>query len=85
MRWVIAASSPQDKYTPNVPGGLAFSEVKGYESWQTISVSRNERLMAVIVGNPAMIDDVDFMVNDSERFADGGGWAFAMFVEARQR
>jgi len=50
---VLAA---QDKYTVRVPGGLAFSEFKGYETWQTISVSRNEKLMDVILGNPEMID-----------------------------
>jgi Cytochrome P460 len=45
----------QDKYSVKVPGGLAFSEFRGYEAWQTISVSRNERVVAVILGNPAMI------------------------------
>ena len=34
-----AAISAQDKYTVQVPGGLAFSEFKGYENWQVISVS----------------------------------------------
>src|SRR5215471_15628564 len=45
----------EDKYTVKVPGGLAFSEFKGYESWQTVSVSHNEKIMDVILGNPAMI------------------------------
>jgi hypothetical protein len=45
----------QDKYSLKVPNGLAFSEFKGYESWQTISLSHGG-LLAVIVGNPAMID-----------------------------
>src|SRR5215472_1299363 len=49
------AISAQDKYTLKVPGGLAFAEFKGYESWQTISVSHNGEHMAVILGNPAMI------------------------------
>ena len=49
------AISAQDKYTLKVPGGLAFSEFRGYEAWQTISVSRNERVVAVILGNPEMI------------------------------
>jgi hypothetical protein len=31
------AISAQDKYTVQVPGGLAFSEFKGYENWQVIS------------------------------------------------
>src|SRR5260370_39542986 len=50
------AISAQDKYTVKVPGGLAFSEFRGYEGWQTISISRNEKVVAVILGNPAMID-----------------------------
>src|SRR5690348_7657351 len=50
------AISAQDKYTVKVPGGLAFSEFRGYEGWQAISISRNERVVAMILGNPAMID-----------------------------
>ena len=111
----------KDKYALRVPGGLAFSEFRGYESWQTIASSENGGLMAVIVGNPAMIEayqagvpgngkpfpdgakmakihwtpkksenpgnpsvpgaqhDVDFMVKDSKRFADSGGWGYAVF------
>ena len=46
----------QDKYTVKVPGGLAFSEFRGYEGWQAISISRNEKVVAVILGNPVMID-----------------------------
>ncbi|HTM31450.1 MAG TPA: hypothetical protein VL263_09100 [Vicinamibacterales bacterium] len=44
------AISAQDKYTVKVPGGLAFSEFKGYEGWQAISISRNDKVMAVILG-----------------------------------
>jgi Cytochrome P460 len=116
------AISAQDKYSLKVPGGLAFSEFKGYEGWQTIAVSHNGGLLAVILGNPAMIEafnagvpgngkpfpdgakmakihwnpktneaypgqplvpstlhDVDFMVKDSKRFADSGGWGYAEF------
>ena len=116
-----AALAAQDKYTVKVPGGLAFSEFRGYEGWQAISISRNEKLVAVILGNPKMIDayragipangkpvpdgarmakihwtpkpneffaeatvpgnlvNVDFMVKDSKRFADSGGWGWAVF------
>jgi hypothetical protein len=35
------ATSAQDKYTVKVPNGLAFSEFKGYETWQVISLSHN--------------------------------------------
>jgi hypothetical protein len=118
----VEAISGQDKYTLKVPGGLAFSEFKGFEGWQVISLSHNERLMSVIVGNPTMIGayragvpgngkpfpdgskmakihwntkqsesapgpttvpatlhDVDFMVKDSKRFADSGGWGWGAF------
>jgi hypothetical protein len=49
------AMSAQDKYSVNVPGGLAFAEFKGYEAWQVISMSANARVVAVTVGDPAMI------------------------------
>src|SRR5678815_1971250 len=50
------AISAQDKYSLKVPGGLAFSEFKGYETWEVISVSHNGQALAVILGNRAMID-----------------------------
>jgi len=50
------ALAGQDKYTVKVPGGLAFSEFRGYEAWQAISISRNERVLAMTLGNPAMIE-----------------------------
>ena len=123
--WLAAlggtAAPSADKYTVKVPGGLAFAEFKGYEAWQTIAISRNDKVMAVILGNPAMINaysagipgngkpvpdgarmakihwipkpnahfpdasvpgtllNVDFMVKDSKRFADSGGWGWAVF------
>jgi len=58
--WIAALGglviSAQDKYAAKVPGGLAMSEFRGYEGWQTISISRNEKVMAVILGNPVMIE-----------------------------
>ena len=50
------AISAQDKYTVEVPGGLAFSEFRGYEDWSVIAISGNGGKMAVIMGNPATID-----------------------------
>ncbi len=115
------AISAQDKYTLKVPNGLAFSEFRGYESWQVVSISQDGNLIAAILANPAMIDayragvpgngkpfpdgakmakihwnpktletfpaatvpgtqhDIDFMVKDSKRFADSGGWGWAVF------
>jgi len=46
----------QDKYTLRVPDGLSFSDFKGYENWQVVSVSQTEQLLKVMVANPTMID-----------------------------
>ena len=115
------ALAQQDKYTLNVLGGLSFSEFKGYEVWQFVSLSQNDKLVSAILANPVMIDayragipgngkpfpdgakmakihwnpakqeffpettvpgtqhDVDFMVRDSKRFVDSGGWGYAVF------
>jgi len=51
-----AAVSGQGKDTVRVPNGLAFSEFKGYERWEIIGLSHGGERIAVIVGNPAMID-----------------------------
>ena len=51
------AISAQDKYTVRVPNGLAFSEFRGYEDWQVVSISQNEHgIVAAILGNPMMIN-----------------------------
>src|ERR1041385_6746167 len=50
-----SALSAQDKYALKVPGGLAFSEFRGYEAWQVVSVSQDGPLFAVILANPVMI------------------------------
>ena len=50
------ALAAQDKYTVQVPGGLGFSEFRGYEDWQVVSVSQHEGKLNVIVANPAIID-----------------------------
>ena len=123
---VLAVSSDravpsQDKYSLKVPGGLAFSEFRGYESWQIVSISQDGPHVAAILANPVMIKayeggipgngkpfpdgakmakihwnpkkmetfpsatvpgtqhDMDFMVKDSKRFADSGGWGYAVF------
>jgi len=37
------ARAAQDKYTVKVPGGLAFSEFRGYEDWQTVASATTKR------------------------------------------
>lgn len=50
-----AVLAQQDKYALTVPNGLSFSEIKGYESWETIAVSETETSVKAILGNPTMI------------------------------
>ena len=49
------ALAQQDKYTVQVPNGLAFSEFRGYEAWQVVSISQNGNLMAAVLADPVMI------------------------------
>jgi len=71
-----AAISAQDRYALKVPGGLAFSEFRGYERWQVISVSENGGRMAVILGNPAMIDAFNAGIpGNGKPFPDGARMA----------
>ena len=52
---ILAQSLAQDRYTLRVPDGLAFSEIRGYETWQDVAVSETETSVKAILGNPAMI------------------------------
>jgi Cytochrome P460 len=49
------AIAAQDRYTVKVPDGLAFSEFKGYETWQDVAVSQTETSLKVIAANTPMI------------------------------
>jgi hypothetical protein len=43
------APAQQDRYTLKVPGGLAFSEFRGYEGWQVVATSQSANLKLVAV------------------------------------
>ena len=45
-----SAISAPDKYSLQVPNGLAFAEFKGYEDWQAVSVSLSEEAQAKLFG-----------------------------------
>ena len=47
--------SAQDKYTLKAPNGVAFSEFRGYESWETVAVSVTDDAMNSILANQVMI------------------------------
>jgi len=66
------AISAQDKYTLQVPNGLAFSDFRGYENWEDVAVSETETGIKVIVANPAMIAAYrDGLPADGKKFPDG--------------
>src|ERR1700722_9580814 len=67
-----AAISAQDKYTLKVPGGLAFSEFRGFEDWRTVAVSQSGDKIEVILANPVMIDAYRAGVTgEGKKFPDG--------------
>ncbi|WGJ13122.1 cytochrome P460 family protein [Methylocapsa sp. D3K7] len=70
------ALATQDKYTVQVPSGLAFSEFRGYEAWQTVAVSQSGDLIEVILANPVMIDAyLAGVPNNGRNFPDGSKMA----------
>jgi hypothetical protein len=71
-----AAISAQDRYSVKVPGGLSFSEFKGYQTWQVISLSHNGDKLAAILGNPAMVSALESGIPDNGKaFPDGAKMA----------
>jgi hypothetical protein len=70
------ALAQQDKYTLQVPNGLAFSAFRGYEGWQAVAVSQSGDLIEVILANPVMIDAYRSGVPGNGRnFPDGSEMA----------
>ena len=51
----VAAVSQQDKYALKLPGGVGFSDFRGYGDWQLISSAETDDRMKVILGNPTII------------------------------
>jgi hypothetical protein len=45
-----------DKYSLKSPGGIAFSDFRGYEGWSVVSSARTEEVLKVIVANWAMVE-----------------------------
>jgi hypothetical protein len=52
---LYAQSRDKDKYSLVSPGGIAFSDFRGYEDWAAISSAHTDERLKVIVGNPTMI------------------------------
>jgi hypothetical protein len=52
---VHVALAAQDKDTVKAPNGVAFSEFKGYETWQDVASSATEGSIKAILANDVMI------------------------------
>lgn len=69
---VSNANSVQDKYSLVSPGGIAFSDFRGYEDWSVVSSARTEEVLKVIVANPKMIESYKAGVpGNGQRFPEG--------------
>ena len=83
------AISAQDKYTLQVPNGLAFSDFKGYEDWVVVSSAQTpDDRLKVMVANPTMIEAYRAGVpGNGQPFPDGSKiaklqWKFKKSTEA---
>ena len=77
--------SAPDKYAVSVPGGLAFSEFKGYEDWSVVAISDNQGKIAAILGNPAMIQAYrDGVPGNGKPFPDGARMAKIHWTPKKQ-
>jgi hypothetical protein len=52
---LYAQGQNSGKYSLKSPGGIAFSDFRGYEDWSDVSSARDKDVLKVIVANPAMI------------------------------
>ena len=70
------ALAAQDRYTLQVPDGLAFSEFRGYEDWKVIAASQSGDLIEAILGNPEIIAAYqDGVPGNGKPFPDGSKMA----------
>jgi hypothetical protein len=52
---VSMALAAQDRFILKAPNGIAFSEFRGYETWQDVAPSQTDDGLKVILANPVMI------------------------------
>ena len=69
---LFAQTQDKDKYSLKSPGGIAFSDFRGYEDWADVSSSRTDDRLKVIVANPTMIKAFKAGISGSgQPFPDG--------------
>jgi hypothetical protein len=52
---LLTALAAEDRFALKSPNGIAFSEFRGYETWQYVSPSVTKDQIKIIAANPAMI------------------------------
>jgi hypothetical protein len=61
-----------DKYTLKSPGGIAFADFRGYESWEMVSSARTDTELKVMLANPVMIKAYKAGIpGNGQRFPEG--------------
>jgi hypothetical protein len=62
----------QDRFTLKSPNGIAFSEFRGYEAWESVAPSQTGDGIKVILANPVMIKAYKKGIpNDGQAFPEG--------------
>jgi Cytochrome P460 len=67
-----AVFAAQDRFTLKSPNGIAFSEFRGYETWESVAPSQTNDGIKVIVANPVMIQAYKKGIpNNGDAFPEG--------------
>src|SRR5262245_6971704 len=82
------ALAAQDRYTLKIPDELAWSDFRGYETWQDVAVRQTESSLKVIAANDVMINAYrDGVPGNGKLFPDGSKitkieWSFKRNTES---
>lgn len=71
--WVSAG---QDRFALKSPNGIAFSEFRGYDTWEAVAPSQTNDGIKVILANPVMIEAYKMGIpKNGEGFPEGSAVA----------
>jgi cytochrome P460 len=91
---IVLAAQPHDRFTLKSANGIAFSEFRGYDSWQLVATSQPDKengcgtskvgCMKAILGNPAMIQSYrDGIPANGKPVPDGAAFAKIEWLKDR--
>lgn len=91
---IVLTAQSQDRFTLKSANGIAFSEFRGYDSWQLIATSQPDKeagcgtskvgCMKAILGNPTMIQAYrDGIPANGKRVPDGAAFAKIEWLKER--